>query len=290
MNSNCLNVMPGEIRDAVARELDEKDEEIRIRANRPIMLLGPKKREIQYNVTSEECERMLELVCGYSVFAYERELKESYITLEDGSRVGIAGKLTPAGMTMPHSFNIRLARQIKGAGNDFIEHITKNGIHSALLLSEPGAGKTTVLRDAARQLSQLGYKVGIADERGEIAAGIKGIPALDIGLSDVMSGCSKAMGMMLLLRGMSPQILITDEIASQEDGEAVMEASGCGVRVIASAHGSGVEVLRRKGISRAIHEGAFEKILLLKNEGKSRSITDITEDVICVGQEVLRRL
>ena len=147
-----------------------------------------------------------------------------------------------------------------------------------------------MLRDAARQLSQLGYKVGIADERGEIAAGIKGIPALDIGLSDVMSGCSKATGMMLLLRGMSPQILITDEIASQEDGEAVMEASGCGVRVIASAHGSGVEVLRRKGISRAIHEGAFKKILLLKNEGKSRSITDITEDVICVGQGVLRRL
>ena len=268
MNSNCLNVMPKEIRDTVARELDERDEEIRIRAGRTIMLLGQSSREIQYTVSSEECERMLELVCGYSVFAYERELKESYITLEDGSRVGIAGKLTPAGMTMPHSFNIRLARQIKGAGNEFIEHITKNGIHSALLLSEPGAGKTTVLRDAARQLSQAGYKVGIADERGEIAAGIKGIPALDIGLSDVMSGCSKATGMMLLLRGMSPQILITDEIASQEDGEAVLEASGCGVKVLASAHGSGAEVLRRKGINRAIHEGAFERILLLKNEHK----------------------
>ena len=282
MNSNCLNVMPKEIRDTVARELDERDEEIRIRAGRPIMLLGQSSREIQYTVSSEECERMLELVCGYSVFAYERELKESYITLEDGSRVGIAGKLTPAGMTMPHSFNIRLARQIKGTGNEFIEHITKNGIHSALLLSEPGAGKTTVLRDAARQLSQAGYKVGIADERGEIAAGIKGIPALDIGLSDVMSGCSKATGMMLLLRGMSPQILITDEIASQEDGEAVLEASGCGVKVLASAHGSGAEVLRRKGINRAIHEGAFERILLLKNEHKGRSITDITGDVICV--------
>ena len=282
MNSCCLNVMPKEIRDAVARELDEKDEEIRIRAGRPIMLQGQSNRELQYIVSTEECERMLELVCGHSVFAHERELKESYITLEDGSRIGIAGKLTPAGMTMPHSFNIRLARQIKGAGNEFIEHITKNGIHSALLLSEPGAGKTTVLRDAARQLSQAGYKVGIADERGEIAAGIKGIPALDIGLSDVMSGCSKATGMMLLLRGMSPQILITDEIASQEDGEAVLEASGCGVKVLASAHGSGAEVLRRKGINRAIHEGAFERILLLKNEHKGRSITDITGYVICV--------
>jgi len=88
--------------------------------------------------------------------------------------------------------------------------------------------------------------------------------------------------MMLLLRGMSPQILITDEIASQEDGEAVLEASGCGVKVLASAHGSGAEVLRRKGINRAIHEGAFERILLLKNEHKGRSITDITGYVICV--------
>ena len=282
MNSCCLNVMPKEIRDAVARELDEKDEEIRIRAGRPIMLQGQSNRELQYIVSTEECERMLELVCGHSVFAHERELKESYITLEDGSRIGIAGKLTPAGMTMPHSFNIRLAREIKGAGNEFIEHITKNGIHSALLLSEPGAGKTTVLRDAARQLSRAGYKVGIADERGEIAAGIKGIPVLDVGLSDVMSGCSKARGMSLLMRGMSPQILITDEIDSEEDGEAVLEASGCGIKVIASAHGSGAEVLRRKGIKRAIHEGAFEKILLLKKEKKGRNITDITGDVICV--------
>ena len=282
MYSGCLNVMPKGMRDAVERELCEKDEEIRIRAGRPVMLLGKSSREIRYIVSPEECERMLELVCGYSVFAHQQELKESYVTLEDGSRVGIAGKLTPAGMTMPHSFNIRLARQIKGAGNQFVEHVSNDGLHSALLLSEPGAGKTTVLRDAARQLSQAGYKVGIADERGEIAAAINGIPVLDVGHSDVMSGCTKAKGMSLLLRAMSPQILITDEIASEEDGAAVLDASGCGVKVIASAHGSGREVLRRKGISRAIGEGAFERILLLKKECGGRSITDITGEVICV--------
>ena len=282
MYSRCLNVMPEGIRKAVNKELCENDEEIRIRAGRPIILTGQNTREIPYAVSVDECEQMLELVCGHSAFAYQQELKECYITLDDGSRVGIAGKLTQAGMSMPHSFNIRLARQIKGAGDQFIEHVLSNALYSTLLLSEPGAGKTTVLRDAARQLSQAGYKVGIADERGEIAAGIKGVPMLDVGYSDVMSGCKKSAGISLLLRGMSPQVLITDEIASEEDCMAVLEASGCGVKVIASAHGSGREVLRRKGINKAIYEGAFERVLLLKNENKLRSIKDITEEVICV--------
>ena len=282
MYRDCINVMPKGIREAVEPHICETDEEIRIRAGMPVILIGQSSRKTAYTVSHEECEQMLELVCGHSVFAHQQELKESYITLCDGSRVGISGKLTPTGMTMPHSFNIRLARQIKGAGDQFVRYVSDERLHSVLLLSEPGAGKTTVLRDAARQLSEAGYKVGIADERGEIAAGIKGIPMLDVGFSDVMSGCEKSIGLRLLLRGMSPQILITDEIASEEDGAAVLEASGCGVKVIASAHGSGKEVLRRKGIRRAVSEGAFERIVLLKNRTGSRSFADITEEILCV--------
>lgn len=281
MGSNCLSILPEEVRKALSGELCKEDEEIRIRADKPIVLLGQKRREIDYIVSARECERMLELVCGYSLFAYEQELKECYITLEDGSRVGMAGKMTPAGMTMPHSFNIRLARQVKGAGDEFVELILKDRLYSALLLSEPGAGKTTVLRDAARRLSQQGYKVGIADERGEIAAGIKGIPVLDIGCADVMSGCTKAKGILLMLRGMSPEVIITDEISSEEDAAAVLDASGCGVKVIASAHGDGTGIMRRKAIIRTIREGAFERVLLLKKRQNYRNITDITEEIIC---------
>lgn len=280
MEVKCLNVLPPSIQSIVKQSLRQNDEEIRISVGRPIMLIGSERRRLNHIITAEECENMLELICGHSLFAHEEELKGCYITLEDGSRVGMAGKFTPAGMTMPHSFNIRIAREVKGAADEFIGCILTDRLHSALLLSQPGAGKTTVLRDTAKQLSEGGYKVGVADERSEIAASVNGIPILDVGYSDVMSGCMKAKGMTALLRGMSPEVLITDEIASEEDAMAVLEASGCGVRVIASAHGSGAEVLRRRGISEAIGEGAFEKVLVLTKESMGRKIRDITWEVI----------
>ena len=280
MERKCLNALPLSMRSTVESALREDDEEIRISVGRPIILTGSERRTLGHITTPEDCENILELICGHSVFAHEEELKGCYITMEDGSRVGIAGKLTPAGMTMPHSFNIRIARQVTGAADAFLRYVLTDRPHSALLLSQPGAGKTTVLRDAARQLSNRGYKVGIADERGEISASVKGIPRLDVGFADVMSGCKKAEGMTMLLRGMSPDVLITDEIASEEDAIAVLEASGCGVRVIASAHGSGASVLRRRGIGRAVCEGAFEKILLLTNKHPGREIKDISMEVI----------
>jgi len=122
--------------------------------------------------------------------------------------------------------------------------------------------------------------VGVADERGEISASVNGIPMLDVGYADVMSGCMKAWGMTMLLRGMSPEVLITDEIASEDDAVAVSEASGCGVRIIASAHGRGADVLRRRGIGKVIGEGAFEKVLLLTKEIWGRKIRDISGEVI----------
>lgn len=280
MERNCLNVLPRGIKEQVSELLRQDDEEIRISANRPVLIMGQSRRKLDITATAKDCEDLLELICGHSVFAHEEELKGGYITLEDGSRVGMAGKMTVAGMTMPHSFNIRIARQVNGAADDFLRHILQGGLHSALLISEPGAGKTTVLRDAARQLSGLGYKVGIADERGEISAPVKGVPELDVGYGDVICGCGKAVGMIMLIRGMSPEILITDEIATKEDAAAILDASVCGVKVIASAHGNGSSILKRPGISRPIREGAFEKILLLKAEHGLRSISDITGEVL----------
>ena len=205
------------------------------------------------------------------------------MTLEDGSRVGICGRLNPSGsVSMPGSFNIRIAREIKGAADGLMERIaTRDGILSALILSDPGAGKTTVLRDAARQLSAQGLQIGIADERGEIAASVNGVPRLDVGdNTDVMGGCAKCRAMELMIRAMSPQVLITDEIATAEDAEAVMDASGCGIRVIASAHaGSAAEIMRRRDISGIIAAGAFNKVLLLKKQGTERRLYDITEEL-----------
>lgn len=281
MERSCLSVLPVEIRNAVMPALMENDEEIRIRAGMPVMLCGPEVRMLELIPTAEDCKNMLELVCGHSVFAHGEELQECYVTLEDGSRVGMAGKMTPAGMTMPHSFNIRIAHQAKGAADELMKYVMPGDrLHSALIVSQPGIGKTTVLRDAARQLSLRGYRVSVADERGEIAAPVLGIPMLDVGLADVMGGCAKGRAMSLLIRGMSPQVIITDEIASMEDARAVLEASGCGVRVIASAHGGGTDVMKREGIRMAVAEGAFDRILLLKKRDEIRVFEDISREVI----------
>lgn len=283
MKRSVLSVLPRGIREDVEGALGPDTEEIRVRSGRPVLLRGPKSIRLHRIASAEECETMLELVCAHSLFAYERELRGGYVTLEDGSRVGISGRLNPSGsVSMPGSFNIRIAREIKGAADGLMERIaTRDGVLSALVLSEPGAGKTTVLRDAARQLSSLGLQIGIADERGEIAASVNGVPRLDVGdNTDVMGGCAKGRAMELMIRAMSPQVLITDEIAAPEDAAAVMDASGCGIRVIASAHaGSAAEITRRRDIAGIIAAGAFDKVLLLKKQGAERRLYDITEEL-----------
>ena len=284
MKRSCLSVLPRGIREEVEGALRPDTEEIRVRAERPVLLRGPQSVALGRIASIEECETMLELVCAHSLFAYEQELRGGYVTLEDGSRVGICGRLNPSGsVSMPGGFNIRMAREIKGAADGLMERIThKDRLLSALILSEPGAGKTTVLRDAARQLSALGLQVGVADERGEIAASVTGVPRLDVGdNTDVMGGCAKCRAMELMIRAMSPQVLITDEIATREDAAAVMDASGCGIRVIASAHaGSAAEIARRRDISAIIAAGAFDKVLLLKRRGAERRLYDSTEELI----------
>lgn len=284
MKRSSLSVLPKGIREDVEGVLRPDTEEIRVRAERPVLLRGPQSVALGRIASIEECETMLELACAHSLFAYEQELRGGYVTLEDGSRVGICGRLNPSGsVSMPGSFNIRMAREIKGAADGLMERIThKDRLLSALILSEPGAGKTTVLRDAARQLSALGLQVGVADERGEIAASVNGVPRLDVGdNTDVMGGCAKCRAMELMIRAMSPQVLITDEIATREDAAAVMDASGCGIRVIASAHaGSAAEIARRRDISAIIAAGAFDRVLLLKRRGAERRLYDITEELI----------
>ena len=284
MKRSCLSVLPRGIREEVEGALRPDTEEIRVRAERPVLLRGPQSVALGRIASIEECETMLELACAHSLFAYEQELRGGYVTLEDGSRVGICGRLNPSGsVSMPGSFNIRMAREIKGAADGLMERIThKDRLLSALILSEPGAGKTTVLRDAARQLSALGLQVGVADERGEIAASVNGVPRLDVGdNTDVMGGCAKCRAMELMIRAMSPQVLITDEIATREDAAAVMDASGCGIRVIASAHaGSAAEIARRRDIPAIIAAGAFDRVLLLKRRGAERRLYDITEELI----------
>lgn len=278
-----LPLLPRELADELRRVNMEGAEELRIRVGRPAQVLGIYPRILSWVPDSGACRDVLMRLCRQSVYAYHQELRACFMTLPGGFRVGLSGRVAgeekDARLITPAGFNIRLARAIPGCADALIPLLLgPRGLRSALLISPPGAGKTTLLRDAARQLANRGIKVCIADERREIAGCDDGVPTLDVGLcTDVLEGCPKERAMELLLRGMSPDILVTDELAGPGDARAVLEAAGCGVRILASAHGCGMEDLRRrKALYELVQEGCFQRVISLSRErGKGLQLRTI---------------
>lgn len=212
-------------------------------------------------VSSGDIRRGMELITRSSVYAFSEDIKNGFITISGGHRVGISGDATVekgkiAHMRSVQSLNYRYAREVIGSADHVMGRILEgNRIKNTLITSPPMCGKTTMLRDIARQLSLLGKKVSIVDERGEIAALERGMPSFSLGANcDVLSGVNKAEGMILMLRAMSPDVIITDEIGGKEDFDAIAEIKKRGVSVIASLHsfgenGEGFEtVIRLTGI------------------------------------------
>ena len=168
------------------------------------------------------------------------------------------------------SLNFRVARQVIGAGDKIINLIKKNGIfENTLIISPPGVGKTTVLRDIVRQISNCGYEVSLIDERTEIAACFNGIPQNDVGKrTDVMDGVNKDDGIRMMVRSMRPDFVATDEIGTDDDAEAIMYAINSGVKVIATAHGNNIQDLNRsERLKKLIEHGLFKKIIVMSNTG-----------------------
>jgi len=219
----------------------------------------------------ELCRTTQDLLTQGSLYALAEELRRGWLTLPGGHRVGLCGHaVLDAGRIATQrelsSFNIRIARAVPGCAAPLLPYLCDGGrLRSALLISPPGGGKTTLLRDIAVQLSRLRYRVGIADERGEIAAMQQGLPQLPLGLRcDVLSAAPKAEAMQLLLRSMSPQVLLCDELGTPADAEAVADAARCGVAVVATAHGGDVAELRRRPVLRELLAAqAFGRLVLL---------------------------
>ncbi|MGG1660147.1 stage III sporulation protein AA [Brevibacillus sp. NRS-1366] len=292
---SILSALPSEVR--------EKLEEIRLRQNQPL--------EIRYGqqtsyvtaagqltsiskqgwvFTEEQAVKLLNQVSQHSLYALEEELKRGYITVVGGHRIGIAGKVVldkgeVKGIRDVTSFNIRIAREKKGAAQKVLPYLFENGVlQSTLLISPPQCGKTTLLRDMARSISygsewSSSRKVGIVDERSELAGCLQGVPQRDVGpRTDVLDACPKAAGMMMLIRSMSPDVLIVDEVGRPEDGDAVWEAIHAGVAVICSAHGADVtEVAKRPMLGNLIRQGAFSRYIVLsrtKGVGTIQAIYD----------------
>lgn len=195
-------------------------------------------------IKAEDIKTTMELLTGYSVYAFEEELRRGYFTIEGGHRVGVAGRCVTEGgnvlrMQYISFLNIRIAHECKGCSEGLYRYLYGNGqYYHTLLFAPAGHGKTTYLRDLIRLLSDNGLRVGIADERSELAACRHGIPQHDVGVrTDVMDGCPKAAAMEMLLRSMTPQVLAADEIGMPEDVEAIRQAAVSGCKVVATAHG-----------------------------------------------------
>ena len=277
-----LNLLPGRIARAFERmDMSSMPEEIRLRAGRPPQIVAAKGEELLSEAvfSAAEAKELLEKLCCHSVYAMEEELKKGFVTLEGGIRVGVSGRpVVREGrvirLTSVSCFNIRITREALGCAEGVMGMLLEEGRPvSCLIAAPPGGGKTTLLRDIARCLSDgIGshaFKVALADERGELAGCVNGVPSFCIGArTDVMEFAPKAEAIPMLVRTMSPDVIITDEIGDPRDAEAVSEASRCGAAVIASAHASSYSELKeRRALSSLLGSGAFRRILLLKRSG-----------------------
>ncbi len=248
-----------------------------------------------YLVTHDDMLKMLNLISNHSIYRLEEELKRGYITINGGHRIGISGKvLLEQGEVKSikdiSSYNIRIAKQKIGAADKVLSFLLSDReerVHNTLIISPPQCGKTTLLRDIARQLSAglpkhhfSSKKVGIVDERSEIAGCVFGVPQNEVGpRTDVLDACPKAEGMMMMIRSMSPEVLIVDEVGRQEDTFAIVEARNAGVSVIVTAHGSNMaDISKRPSISSLIQQGIFTRYVILSRTRGVGTIEKILDE------------
>lgn len=311
-----LKMFPEEIRKRIVQIPDwfEQVQEIRLRVGGPLLIQYGnreffvrsdrgglcKDQKEAYQVSPKQIRETLEHMASYSLYAFEEEIRQGYLTIPGGHRIGIAGKtIVQSGEIRSMKFlsflNIRLAHEVLGCADEVLPYLfdqDQKKLFNTMILSPPRGGKTTLLRDLVRQISdgssQMdGVTVGLVDERSEIAACYQGVPQNDVGIrTDVLDACPKAHGMMMLIRTMAPRVVAVDEIGSRMDMEAVEYAMNCGCLVIATVHGNGMEDIRKKPVlDRMIQEKWFDRYLILKHtmtDGMTATVCDAEGNSIVV--------
>lgn len=228
------------------KEFVNKITEIRLRIGKPIIVyVRGREKILAHKASASLVKKTIELISGYSMYAWEDELRNGFITLPGGCRVGLCGKAVVEDekiktLSNISGINMRIRHEIKGCANPILSAIKEIG--HTMIISPPGCGKTTLLRDLARQISDGGKTVGIVDERSEIAGCYMGIPVNDVGIrTDILDRCPKSAGMVMLLRSMSPDVIIADEIGGERDMHAIEQIVNAGVKIICTAHGNGIK-------------------------------------------------
>ena len=262
--------------------------EIRLRSGRPARLIRMGLPELALEtLEAERLRRILNHLMENSLYAWEDELRQGYFTAADGLRVGVCGHMSPGkeslgNLTSIGSACIRFPREVRGCAAELAKRLMEDRLAGTLILSPPGMGKTTLLRDLVRILSDAGWNVGLADERREIAACREGVPQLDVGArTDVMDACPKEKSIPMLVRSCAPDVIAADEIGSAGDMEALRDAARAGAAVIATAHASDREAaLRRRNIAPLLREGVFDWVVTLGPEpGRVQSMHKMAGEV-----------
>ncbi len=277
---NILEYFPNKIVQAILNSINEKEietlEEIRIRVSKPIILkLANKEIIVEYIVTTQDILEIVEKITENSMYSYQQQICSGYITLKGGHRVGISGNVVMEenkviNVNYIYSLNFRIARQIIGVAEKVVNEVMKNDeISNTLIISKPGAGKTTILRDLIRIISKT-KTVGVVDERGEIAAMYKNEPQNDLGIKvDILSNISKNLGIKMLVRSMSPDVIVADEIGTKEDIEAIKYAVTSGVKGIFTAHANNMEDIKKSPILKELLDlNLIDKIIILDKNNR----------------------
>lgn len=309
-------ILPGKLRtvfEALSLRFDGL-QEIRLRIGAPVLLryldreyfvgaAGGIDRDGRnaYHLSRAELQETVEYISNYSLYAYEEELRQGYLTIRGGHRIGIGGKIILEKnhiKSIGHisCLNIRLAHEVIGCGKTLLPYlISESKVCHTLIVSPPCQGKTTLLRDLIRILSVgssvlPGQNVGVVDERSEIAACYQGQPQNNVGYrTDVLDICPKVEGMMLLVRSMSPDVIAVDEIGSRADVEAIEYVMNSGVRLLATVHGNGMDDIKAKPVlGRLVQEKVFQRYVVLggREAGQIREVFDERGSLLVTGREL----
>ena len=307
VNTQILNILAKSIRRIIEKE--EVDfsaiQEIRLRVGQPVRILRGNREKVlpseekPHIVTKEEVRETMEYISHYSLYAFENELRQGFLTIEGGHRVGVAGKVIMERERVKNiqyisSINIRVSHEVIGCADKILPYITKNRqVCHTLIISPPSCGKTTLIRDLIRQISDgneyvKGCSVGVVDERSELGGCYLGIAQNHLGTrTDILDCCPKAEGMIMLIRSMAPRVIAVDEIGTAEDIHAVEYAMQCGCKMIASGHGLDMDEATKKPVlGELIRRRMFERYVVLGNgekPGEIRGIYDGRGSVLCRG-------
>ena len=303
--SQILGILARSVRRIIEEEVPDFGglQEIRLRVGQPLRVMWKNEEKVLpeksggYIISKEELKETMEYISHYSLYAYENELRQGFLTIEGGHRIGVAGKVIMEKEKVKNiqyisSVNVRVSHEVIGCADELLPYITKNRqVCHTLIISPPCCGKTTLIRDLILQISDgnryvKGCSVGVVDERSELGGCYLGIAQNHLGTrTDILDCCPKAEGMIMLIRSMAPQVIAVDEIGTSEDIHAVEYAMQCGCKLIASVHGLDLDEAKKKPVlGELIRRRMFERYVVLGNgerPGEIRGVYDGRGSVLC---------